>query len=137
MALEFCASKDEPSGVGTDIKWRGDTFTAGTSRALEHIAERAMSGGNASKLSGAFHTFVAETVLAGCVEARKATGLSTAALSGGVFQNKLLLEKSCALLRDNGFKVLKHSLVPTNDGGVALGQAVAAMEYLKDHRGGK
>ena len=52
--------------------------------------------------------------------------LTTAALSGGVFQNLLLLETVTALLEARGFTVLTHSRVPCNDGGISLGQAVIA-----------
>ena len=53
----------------------------------------------------------------------------TAALSGGVFQNRLLLRLCDEALQQRGFTVLKHSLVPPNDGGIALGQAIYAMYY--------
>ena len=48
------------------------------------------------------------------------------ALSGGVFQNSYLVERSVAELESNGFKVATHQRVPANDGGIALGQAVIA-----------
>ncbi|MCX6554207.1 MAG: carbamoyltransferase HypF [Candidatus Aminicenantes bacterium] len=55
------------------------------------------------------------------------------ALSGGVFQNLLLLKMCCAVMKKNGFQVLHHVQVPPNDGGVSLGQAVlAAMKYSKE-----
>ena len=59
------------------------------------------------------------------------TGLRTAALSGGVFQNRLLLDLVRSELEEAGFRVLIHSLLPPNDGGIALGQAVAAMYRLQ------
>jgi hydrogenase maturation protein HypF len=57
---------------------------------------------------------------------RDRTGVTTVALSGGVFQNLLLLSGCVDHLRDNGFRVLTHSRVPAGDGGVSLGQAVVA-----------
>jgi hydrogenase maturation protein HypF len=53
------------------------------------------------------------------------------ALSGGVFQNRLLLEKTYVLLDKNNFKVFVQHSVPPNDGGIALGQAVIANELVK------
>ena len=58
------------------------------------------------------------------------TGVCKVALSGGVFQNRLLLEMVEEDLTKMGFTVLRHHLVPPNDGGIALGQAVYGMEYL-------
>ena len=55
------------------------------------------------------------------------TGIKTAALSGGVFQNKLLLRLVKHRLEEKGIRVLIHELVPANDGGIALGQAYYAL----------
>ncbi|MBP6808917.1 MAG: carbamoyltransferase HypF, partial [Chromatiaceae bacterium] len=57
-------------------------------------------------------------------------GLATVALSGGVFQNKTLFEAIAQRLRQQGLRVLTHRQVPANDGGLALGQAVAAAARL-------
>ena len=54
------------------------------------------------------------------------TGITQVALSGGVFQNRLLLKLATAALQREGFSVLTHHLVPCNDGGISLGQAVIA-----------
>jgi hydrogenase maturation protein HypF len=52
--------------------------------------------------------------------------LNVVALSGGVFQNRLLLRQTSNILTDYGFTVLTHSKVPCSDGGISLGQAVIA-----------
>jgi hydrogenase maturation protein HypF len=54
------------------------------------------------------------------------TGIKQVALSGGVFQNRLLLRKTASLLESDGFQVFAHKQVPCNDGGISLGQAVIA-----------
>ena len=69
------------------------------------------------------------------MQIRQQNGCNKVALSGGVFQNRLLLELTDHGLKDQGFAVLKHQLVPPNDGGIALGQAVYAMEYLEKNKG--
>jgi len=73
-----------------------------------------------------FHVTVARMIVVVCERLRAATGITTVALSGGVFQNRLLLRRSVPLLENAGFDVLLHRHVPCNDGGVSLGQAVLA-----------
>ena len=81
-----------------------------------------------------FHRALADEILAACEEAERQTGIRKVALSGGVFQNRLLLELVDDGLTELGFKVLKHSLIPPNDGGIALGQAVYGMAYVQRYR---
>ncbi len=73
-----------------------------------------------------FHHTIARIVADMCHLVSRETGLGTVALSGGVFQNRLLLRLTADLLEREGFSVLTHSLVPTNDGGISLGQATIA-----------
>ena len=70
-------------------------------------------------------------IVSACEKAREETGINTVALSGGVYQNKLLLDYSVTMLEERGFHVLRHHLLPPNDGGISLGQAVAAMRSLQ------
>jgi hydrogenase maturation protein HypF len=73
-----------------------------------------------------FHNTVAHIILEMCKLITRDAGVTQVALSGGVFQNRLLLELTTAALQREGFKVLTHHLVPCNDGGISLGQAVIA-----------
>jgi hydrogenase maturation protein HypF len=77
-------------------------------------------------IAARFHNGVAAAIVAGCRQARDRTGLTTVALSGGVFQNALLHTRAVTSLAANGFRVLTHRRVPTNDGGISLGQAAVA-----------
>jgi len=77
-------------------------------------------------ISAKFHNTVAHAILEVSKQIRKETSLAKVILSGGVFQNKYLLEKSVDLLKSNMFKVFTNHLVPSNDGGVSLGQLVIA-----------
>ncbi|MFI7412999.1 carbamoyltransferase HypF [Streptomyces sp. NPDC049627] len=77
-------------------------------------------------LAARFHRGVARAVVEICRRARQDTGLTTVALSGGVFANALLEEECTRLLAGDGFAVLRHGEVPPNDGGLALGQLVVA-----------
>ena len=75
-----------------------------------------------------FHNTMAQIIVAVCNKIRKETGLKEVVLSGGVFQNRYLLEKSLYLLSMNKFTVYTNHLVPANDGGISLGQLLAAAE---------
>ncbi len=83
-------------------------------------------GMDVSRIAGRFHNSIARAVLDAALDVRERTGCHTAALSGGVWHNRLLLERSLALLQAGGFIVLLHHQVPANDGGIALGQAMIA-----------
>jgi hydrogenase maturation protein HypF len=77
-------------------------------------------------IAARFHNGLAAMIAGVCAEVRVRTGLSTVALSGGVFQNVLLLERTMRELERAGFRVLVHRRVPCNDGGISFGQAVVA-----------
>lgn len=77
-------------------------------------------------IAARFHNGVADAITRTCQQLRDTTGLTTVALSGGVFQNLLLLNGCVDRLEAAGFRVLTHHRVPTNDGGISLGQAVIA-----------
>ncbi len=91
-------------------------------------------GAPAGEVAIKFHNTIAEMVVRMSALAREETGLEVVALSGGVFQNALLLELVEAGLATQGFNVLTHSRVPFNDGCVSLGQAaVAAARHELSH----
>jgi hydrogenase maturation protein HypF len=96
--------------------------------AVEDLAAGAAPGVVAAR----FHNGVAGLITDCCLLLRERHGLSAVALSGGVFQNLLLLQATMARLERHGFRVLVHSRVPCNDGGISLGQAVVAAAR---HRG--
>ena len=98
---------------------------------MREIARRRLSGKDAGALARMFHEVLSQMVLEGCRHIRREDDISTAALTGGVFQNTLLLELCRNKLEHDGFRVLTHSLVPPNDGGIALGQAVYGARKLE------
>jgi hydrogenase maturation protein HypF len=77
-------------------------------------------------ISRRFHATLAHMVQNICILIRDKRNINTVALSGGCFQNRLLLRLTVSALRDRGFKVLTHQRVPPNDGGIALGQVAVA-----------
>jgi hydrogenase maturation protein HypF len=78
------------------------------------------------EISLKFHHTLAEITAQMCKFIARDTGIKRVVLSGGVFQNRLLLKLAVASLKREGFEVLTHRLVPANDGGISLGQAVVA-----------
>ncbi len=83
------------------------------------------------EIAARFHVTVAEMVVAGARRIREETGIATVALSGGVFQNRLLLELTLPRLEAAGFELLLHRQMPPNDGGVSLGQAAVGAFALR------
>ena len=109
----------------------GERIVLNTDGLWKVLLEARLAGENPDKLAFYFHRTLARQICAACFRVSEDTGLRTAALSGGVFQNRLLLDLVQSELEEAGFKVLIHSLLPPNDGGIALGQAVAAMYRLQ------
>lgn len=81
-------------------------------------------------ISRMFHRTLVNLFLDIACKASEASGIKTVALSGGVFQNALLFETLVRELEGAGYRVLAHSLVPSNDGGLSLGQAVIGRSFL-------
>ncbi|WP_307848667.1 carbamoyltransferase HypF [Microbispora oryzae] len=101
-------------------------FTAAGPELVAAVVDDLGAGTPAEVVAARFHNAVARLVADGCARLRDAGAPSTVALSGGVFQNMLLLERATDLLEADGFRVLTHRRVPPNDGGVSLGQAAVA-----------
>jgi hydrogenase maturation protein HypF len=81
-------------------------------------------------ISRKFHNTLVQALTHVCIKARQHCKVDRVVLSGGVFQNAFLLDKLGKKLFDSGFRVYTHSLVPTNDGGISLGQALVANAIL-------
>lgn len=90
------------------------------------------AGASQPVLAARFHNSLVELNLELCNRIRKQTGIKIAALSGGVWQNRFLLEHTIQRLESAGFQVLIHHQVPPNDGGIALGQAMIAAKTLEN-----
>jgi len=90
------------------------------------LVEDLAVGRPGAEMARGFHTTLALAATDLCAEIRAAGGPDRVVLSGGVFQNRLLTEGLVQSLTDAGFHVHTHRLVPPNDGGLALGQAIIA-----------
>jgi hydrogenase maturation protein HypF len=84
-------------------------------------------GVNAGRLAARFHNSLVD----GIARTAEAAGETRVALTGGCFQNRILLERAAERLSALGFTVLLHREVPPNDGGISLGQVLAGAEHLK------
>jgi hydrogenase maturation protein HypF len=89
-------------------------------------AEDLLAGVRPDVIAARLHNGAAAMISRACLLLRERSGLGTVALSGGVFQNLLLLNAAVQLLEHDGFRVLTHARVPPNDGGISLGQAAVA-----------
>jgi hydrogenase maturation protein HypF len=102
----------------------GEPLVADPSALVRAVVADVRAGAPAAVVGRRFHTTLAGLARDVARRAREALGLRTVALTGGVFQNALLLSQSRAALHDDGFAVLCHRQVPPNDGGLALGQVL-------------
>ena len=117
MRLQACAER-------SDEEFRADFNT--TDEILLEIIKRRLAGENICDLARLFHEGLAEWTAATIFELSEGSGIKTVALSGGVFQNSLLVGLLSEKLRRGGLKVLRHELIPANDGGICVGQAIYA-----------
>ncbi len=99
---------------------------------IRAIVEEIQRGVAKERIAGSFHWTIAEMLAASCVRVREQTGLQTVALSGGVFQNRMLLERLLERLEEQAFQVYVNRRVPANDGGISLGQLAIAAARLAD-----
>ena len=96
---------------------------------FRQVTEDIKNGVTPDTISSKFHNYLASVILEIC----KKSGIRNVALSGGVFQNHLLLDKAFRLLKENNFKAYTNFKVPVNDGGISLGQAyLAALKFRKE-----
>lgn len=128
MELEFALG-----GLKTDESYRCDLViehgrpaVIDWGGAISEIVSDVRRGVSRALISARFHNMLAEAI----VSVAHHVGHGSVALSGGCFQNKYLLERAVTRLDEEGFRPYWHQRVPTNDGGIALGQALAATRFL-------
>ena len=135
MALQFAAERGE--GSAEDLHYTlheaaDGRFLLPTTALFAELTALHQEGSPDEALAYHFHAALAAMIGAGCERARQQTGVTTVALSGGVFQNTLLTRLTKERLERAGFRVLLHSLLPPNDGGICVGQAAFAMYALQE-----
>jgi hydrogenase maturation protein HypF len=128
VELEMAAYKEDyahvqanyPYGIAEEEKIRIIRLKDLVSAVIKDLRQGVSKG----QISVKFHNTVAGMINETCQVIAAGTGIKQVALSGGVFQNRLLLRKTVSLLENSGFQVFTHKQVPCNDGGISLGQAV-------------
>jgi hydrogenase maturation protein HypF len=132
IELEAMADRECATGYEFDISEDGSVFKA------EPIIRRAvddlLDGASSATVSAKFHIAVADLISSQARRVRDEYRLNRVALSGGVFQNMFLLQKTCDVLARDGFEVFTHRRVPANDGGISLGQAAIANAKIASGR---
>lgn len=136
MELQFAAQAWKQAHGGTPVvpialRREGPRWFLPTDELVRSLMQERLDGTPAAQLAYVFHQQLAGMIVAACEQARSDTGLDTVALSGGVFQNQLLLRLCDKALQTHAFHVLRHSMIPSNDGGIALGQAVYGAAALQ------
>ena len=129
MALQFAAEKfsREPFSIYEPMEKltaeKEGRIMLCTQALVKRLCDGVQNGEDKNRLAYEFHSLLADMTVQACRTISERTGIKVCALSGGVFQNKLLLKMVKCRLEKMGLRVLIHSLVPANDGGIALGQA--------------
>lgn len=113
------------------IEKNQDCYTINAGNIIEDIISELNLNNSKSNISKKFHDTVIDFTLHTALKIKEEFHINEVALSGGVFQNSYLLTNLTKVLTDAGFMVYTHSLYPSNDGGISLGQIAIGNEILK------
>ncbi|MBI5606542.1 MAG: carbamoyltransferase HypF [Deltaproteobacteria bacterium] len=126
MELEMIQDGQNESPYPWEISKEEGVLLIQPAAIIRGVVEDIQKGVSRGQVSRRFHLTMMEVLVRICIHLRNESALNKVVLGGGVFQNRTLLAGVEEGLLKKGFQVFCHSLVPTNDGGIALGQAVAA-----------
>ena len=126
MRLESAAGAASEEVYPITIDESGWPWQVDTRAMIRAIAGECARGHNAGTIAATFHRSIGTMMKSLCIRLREKTGLNKVCLSGGTFQNVKLLHSAVPLLRASGFEVFTQSRIPSNDGGISLGQAAVA-----------
>lgn len=130
LELEMAAHSGDQGFYPAEVHQDGETLVLDTLASFRGVVSDRLAGEPSGVIAARFHQSLAEGLAEICGTLRARTRLNLIALSGGVFQNSLLLRRLKTRLEGQGFEVLTHRLVPPNDGGISLGQAAIAAARL-------
>jgi hydrogenase maturation protein HypF len=132
-AIELEAIADRGASAGYEFEVTADGRIK-SEALIRRAVDDLLNDQPAAEVSAKFHWAVVRLVVDVARQIRGSRGPRRVALSGGVFQNAFLLERVCQRLREEDFVVFTHGRVPTNDGGISLGQAAVANARLNSRR---
>jgi hydrogenase maturation protein HypF len=130
MALEAAAGADIEDSYEFDLRQDTRPLQLDLRRMLRGVLEDLRSDRKSEVIATKFHNTLAEALLTLAQAARENTKLEVVALSGGVFCNRFLTDRLVRRLKQEGFTILLNREVPSNDGGIALGQAAIAASLV-------
>jgi hydrogenase maturation protein HypF len=130
IEMEMIADRGGKESYPFQIRQNGISMVIDPAEMIREIVHDLVEGTPSPKISGKFHRTIARLVVETCETIRTHEQLNRVVLSGGVFQNIILLSLVSEGLKRSGFDVYTHHLVPANDGGISLGQAVIAQMRL-------
>ncbi|OEU82548.1 MAG: carbamoyltransferase HypF [Desulfobacterales bacterium S5133MH4] len=132
MELEMAMRKDTKESYGYEWERGKDSYQIPVHPIIRGVVWDMKNGLETPDISNKFHMTLILLFSDICTVLRKETGLDRVVFSGGVFQNATLLVGLKKALEEKDFQVFTHSLVPCNDGGISLGQAVVAAARIVD-----
>ena len=130
IELETWADEKERGKYHFEISRENDIFIIHPEPIVRGVVNDLLKKQFKPSIAAKFHNTIAYMTHEVCLKLRMNYDLSSVCLSGGVFQNMLLLDRTYRLLIKSGFKVYTHHQVPPNDGGISLGQAVIAHQRI-------
>ncbi len=128
QTANLCYNKKDVASYCFEMELRENVWEINSGPLITELIGDVKAGIAIADIAYRFHFTVSEMIIKVSGLIRRDTGINKACLSGGVFQNLLLLELAVQGLRREGFEVFIHRRVPANDGGISLGQAVIANE---------
>ena len=131
VELEMLSQDEREKFYPFKITEGGENFIVDTLPLVEAVVEERRKKIKRELIAGRFHWTLSKIILKVCQLIREKHRLNQVVLSGGVFQNSLLLKQVLYLLRSSGFRVILPGFIPPNDGGISLGQAVIAYHQIK------
>lgn len=130
MELEAIASSSTTLTYRFATLTTSAVWTVDAAPVIRQIVADVAAGRPRAEISAAFHGAVADMIASVAAGIARQTGIRRVALTGGVFQNALLSQSAARALGAEGLDVIEHRLVPCNDGGLSLGQALFAVRAM-------